>query len=69
MRRKPSHMPTGRLPSLRLFSTLLAVTLKIPGPVGVLSKTMVMMSAQLQRHSNVERPSPVPDETAQAQRN
>jgi hypothetical protein len=24
MRRKPSHMPTGRLQSLRLFSTLLA---------------------------------------------
>jgi hypothetical protein len=23
MRRKPSHMPTGRLQSLRLFSTLL----------------------------------------------
>ena len=34
---------------------------KSPGQ-GVLSKTMVMMSAQLQRHSNVERPSPVPDE-------
>ena len=26
MRRKPTHMPTGRLKSLRLFSTLLAVT-------------------------------------------
>jgi hypothetical protein len=25
--RKPSHIPTGRLPSLRLFSTLLAVAL------------------------------------------
>src|SRR5215510_13487170 len=23
--RKPSHIPTGRLPSLRLFSTLLAI--------------------------------------------
>ena len=30
MRRKPSHMPTGRLQSLRLFSTLLAITLKTP---------------------------------------
>jgi len=27
MRRKPSHMPTGRLQSLRLFSTLLPITL------------------------------------------
>jgi hypothetical protein len=30
MRRKPSHMPTGRLQSLRLFSTLLAITLIMP---------------------------------------
>jgi hypothetical protein len=29
MRRKPSHMPTGRLQSLRLFSTLLSITLTI----------------------------------------
>jgi hypothetical protein len=28
--RKPSHIPTGRLPSLRLFSTLLAVALFDP---------------------------------------
>jgi hypothetical protein len=27
MRRKPSQTPTGRLPSLRLFSTLLALLL------------------------------------------
>ncbi len=29
MRRKPSHTPTGRLKSLRLFSTLLPLTLKV----------------------------------------
>jgi hypothetical protein len=30
MRRKPSHTPTGRLQSLRLFSTLLAISLINP---------------------------------------
>jgi hypothetical protein len=30
MRRKPSQTPTGRLPSLRLFSTLLPVILSDP---------------------------------------
>jgi hypothetical protein len=30
-RRKPRHLPTGRLPSLRLFSTLLRLILKIHG--------------------------------------
>jgi hypothetical protein len=30
MRRKPSHMPTGRLQSLRLFSTLLPIALRTP---------------------------------------
>jgi len=36
MRRKPSRMPTGRLQSLRLFSTLLPIALRMVRP-GVLS--------------------------------
>jgi hypothetical protein len=39
--RKRSHMPTGRLKPLRLFSTLLAIALRIP-PAGVLSVTALI---------------------------
>jgi hypothetical protein len=38
MRRKPSHTPTGRLQSLRLFSTLLAISLICLFPEGDLSE-------------------------------
>jgi len=34
-RRKLSHMPTGRLKPLRLFSTLLAIALKTPLTSGI----------------------------------
>ena len=33
-RRKPRQTTTGRLQSLRLFSTLLSITLKMPGTPG-----------------------------------
>jgi hypothetical protein len=39
MRRKPSHMPTGRLQSLRLFSTLLSIALNDRDSVEALFST------------------------------